>query len=152
MVITEEMAACFKENMTSDMLAMRYGGDEFVAFMKTKNEDLVKKNIGSTNYNRKVLAIYNYYIRLLKFDNLVNSDQLPYLKFAKLVAKENMVITAEQHINTMNIFLKHKFSNKPLSQDEIKYIENTVFEYRTNKLKSISGEEKFEFIFVENLG
>ncbi|MBP3677400.1 MAG: diguanylate cyclase, partial [Agathobacter sp.] len=26
------MAACFKENLTGDMLAMRYGGDEFVVF------------------------------------------------------------------------------------------------------------------------
>ena len=114
--------------------------------------NLVKKNIGSTNYNRKVLAIYNYYIRLLKFDNLINSDQLPYLKFAEKVAKENTVITAEQHIKLMNVFLKYKFSDQPLTQDEINYIETTVSEYRINKLKSISGEEKFEFIFVENLG
>ena len=30
--LIKEMAACFKENMTTDMLAMRYGGDEFVVF------------------------------------------------------------------------------------------------------------------------
>lgn len=30
--LIKEMAACFKENITSDMLAMRYGGDEFVVF------------------------------------------------------------------------------------------------------------------------
>ncbi len=30
--LIKEMAACFKENLTSDMLAMRYGGDEFVVF------------------------------------------------------------------------------------------------------------------------
>jgi len=30
--LIKEMAACFKENMTNDMLAMRYGGDEFVVF------------------------------------------------------------------------------------------------------------------------
>ena len=89
---------------------------------------------------------------MLKFENLVNTEQLPYLKFAKKVAKESTVITAEQHIKTMDIFLKYKFSDQPLTQDEIKYIENTVSEYRINKLKSISGEEKFEFIFVENLG
>lgn len=30
--LIKEMAACFKENLTGDMLAMRYGGDEFVVF------------------------------------------------------------------------------------------------------------------------
>jgi len=30
--LIKEMADCFKENLTGDMLAMRYGGDEFVVF------------------------------------------------------------------------------------------------------------------------
>ncbi len=30
--LIKEMASCFKENLSSDMLAMRYGGDEFVVF------------------------------------------------------------------------------------------------------------------------
>lgn len=30
--LIKEMAACFKENLSGDMLAMRYGGDEFVVF------------------------------------------------------------------------------------------------------------------------
>lgn len=30
--LIKEMAACFKENLSSDMVAMRYGGDEFVVF------------------------------------------------------------------------------------------------------------------------
>ncbi|MBE6762594.1 MAG: transglutaminase domain-containing protein [Ruminococcaceae bacterium] len=113
---------------------------------------LIRRNINSTNRDRKVLAIYNYYISLLKFENLVNTEQLPYLKFAHRVANESTTINAEHHIRMMNIFLKYRFSNQPLTEDEIKYIENTVFEYRKNKIKAISGEEKFEFIFVENLG
>ena len=113
---------------------------------------LLKRNIGSTNRDRKVLAIYNYYVRLLKFESIVNTEQLPYLKFAQRISKESTVISAKQHIRTMDIFLKYRFSDQALTEDEIKYIENTVFEYRKNKLKSISGEEKFEFIFVENLG
>ncbi len=31
-LLIKELAACFKENLTNDMLAMRYGGDEFVVF------------------------------------------------------------------------------------------------------------------------
>jgi len=30
--LIKEMADCFRENLTSDMMAMRYGGDEFVVF------------------------------------------------------------------------------------------------------------------------
>lgn len=37
-LLIKEMAACFKENLSSDMLAMRYGGDEFVVFGPYKEE------------------------------------------------------------------------------------------------------------------
>ena len=37
-LLIKEMAACFKENLTSDMLAMRYGGDEFVVFGSYEEE------------------------------------------------------------------------------------------------------------------
>lgn len=37
-LLIKEMAACFKENLTSDMLAMRYGGDEFVVFGAYEDE------------------------------------------------------------------------------------------------------------------
>lgn len=36
--LIKEMAACFKENLNSDMLAMRYGGDEFVVFGSYEEE------------------------------------------------------------------------------------------------------------------
>ena len=36
--LIKEMAACFKENINSDMLAMRYGGDEFVVFGAYEDE------------------------------------------------------------------------------------------------------------------
>lgn len=36
--LIKEMAACFKENLTNDMLAMRYGGDEFVIFGSYEDE------------------------------------------------------------------------------------------------------------------
>ncbi len=123
-----------------------------LAIRRTIRYSIIKKNIRSTNHDRKVLAIYDYYTRLLKFDNIINTEQLPYLKFAQKIASEGTAISAEQHIHTMDIFLKYRFSNQALTKDEIKYIENTVAEYRKNKLKEISGEEKFEFIFVENLG
>ena len=36
--LIKEMAACFKENLNQDMLAMRYGGDEFVVFGSYEEE------------------------------------------------------------------------------------------------------------------
>ncbi len=37
-LLIKEMASCIKENLTSDMLAMRYGGDEFVVFGAYEDE------------------------------------------------------------------------------------------------------------------
>lgn len=36
--LIKEMAMCFQENLSSDMLAMRYGGDEFVVFGSYEDE------------------------------------------------------------------------------------------------------------------
>ena len=36
--LIRQMAACFKENLSNDMLAMRYGGDEFVIFGSYEDE------------------------------------------------------------------------------------------------------------------
>lgn len=40
--LIREMADCFKENLTSDMLAMRYGGDEFVVFGSYEDESEIE--------------------------------------------------------------------------------------------------------------
>ena len=45
--LIKEMAACFKENLNSDMLAMRYGGDEFVVFGSYKEESEIEYLIKS---------------------------------------------------------------------------------------------------------
>jgi len=37
-LLIKEMADCFKENLSNDMLAMRYGGDEFVIFGAYEDE------------------------------------------------------------------------------------------------------------------
>ena len=76
-VLIKELAACFKENLSGDMLAMRYGGDEFVVFgsyeedaeidyllnsiqasidnrnASGKNEFVLSASIGITKYNAK---------------------------------------------------------------------------------------------------
>lgn len=46
-IFIREMAACFKENINSDMLAMRYGGDEFVVFGTYEEEVEIKYLIQS---------------------------------------------------------------------------------------------------------
>ena len=40
--LIKELAACFKENLTGDMLAMRYGGDEFVVFGSYEEEEEIE--------------------------------------------------------------------------------------------------------------
>lgn len=41
-LLIKELAKCFKENLNSDMLAMRYGGDEFVVFGPYQEEDEIE--------------------------------------------------------------------------------------------------------------
>ena len=40
--LIKEMAICFKENLTGNMLAMRYGGDEFVIFGPYEKDEEVE--------------------------------------------------------------------------------------------------------------
>ncbi len=113
---------------------------------------LLQMNLTSNNYNKKVISIYKYYIRLLKFENIVNTEHLPYLEFAQKVASESTIIDANKHIQLMNKFLKYRFSNDALTEDDLLFMENVVKEFCKNKKVAISGEDKFEFMFIENLG
>ena len=108
--------------------------------------------MNSSDYKKKVTAVYKYYIRLLRFENLINTEHLPYLEFAEKVAAESNVIEGEKHIELMKKFLKYRFSEEVLTDDELLFLKNVVNEFCKNKKKSISGEEKFEFMFIQNLG
>lgn len=113
---------------------------------------ILKKNIKSSDYKCKVEAIYKYYIRLLKFENIVNTEQLPYLEFAKKASDESTSLAPEMHIRTMEIFLKYRFSEYKLSEDELKYLEDFVLEYRKGALKDLTLEDKIQFKLIDNLG
>ena len=59
-LLIQEMAACIKENLTNDMLAMRYGGDEFVVFGAYEDEaevecfvDAIQTSIDQRNASGK---------------------------------------------------------------------------------------------------
>ena len=113
---------------------------------------LLRIGLNSNNYNKKVISIYKYYLRLLKFENIINSEHLPYLEFAKKAALESTAIGADKHIQLMDKFLKYRFSNGSLTDEELSLMEGIVNEFCKNKKASISGEDKFEFMFIENLG
>ena len=46
-ILIQSMADCVRKNLTKDMLAMRYGGDEFVVFGRYRNEDEITNFINS---------------------------------------------------------------------------------------------------------
>ena len=113
---------------------------------------ILKKNITSSDYKRKIESIYKYYMRLLTFENIVNTEQLPYLEFARKASSESTVSAPEKHLKAMNIFLKYCFSEYGLSEDEIKYLESLIAEYRKESPKGLSLEDKIQFKLIDNLG
>ena len=61
--LIKEMAACFKENLSGDMLAMRYGGDEFVVFGSYEDEteiDYLLKSIQASMDSRNESGNYTF--------------------------------------------------------------------------------------------
>lgn len=113
---------------------------------------ILKKNIKSPNYKHKVESIYKYYVRLLKFENIVNTEQTPYLEFAQKAADESTSISPEMHTKAMSIFLKYRFSEDTLTDDELKYLEDFIFEYRNGAAKGLALEDKIQFKLIDNLG
>ena len=113
---------------------------------------ILNRQISSSNYKQKVESIYKYYLRLLKFENIVNTDQMPYLEFADKASKESTTIPPENHMAAMKIFLKYRFSETDLTAEELNFLEAFVKEYRQNATKGLSLEEKIQFKLIENLG
>lgn len=112
----------------------------------------LRKVLHKGNREKRVTSIYRYYNRLLKFENIDNDEQLPYFEYAKKVCESSDRLRGEQHMRAMNIFLKHRFSNEPLTENELTCLENLAVEYRNNSLKQLTGMEKFRFMYIENLG
>jgi transglutaminase-like putative cysteine protease len=113
---------------------------------------ILNRRMNSEDYNKKISTIYRYYMQLLNFENIINTDRLPYLKFARRITKESKVIDAEKHIKIMELFLKYRFSKEKLTNEEINYLQKTITEYRKNTPKGLSLEDKIQFSLIENLG
>lgn len=124
----------------------------FLFIRRAINLHIIKKKIYSANYNKRIESIYRYYMRLLAFESIVNTDRLPYLKFARKISKESTAVKSEMHIHTMELFLKHRFSAEALTEDEINYLINVVTEYRKGAIKGLSLEDKIQFKLIDNLG
>lgn len=133
-------------------IAMVLIGFSVLAIRRSIRLSSLDKAIQSGDYEQRVSAIYKYYSRLLKFENIQNTEQLPYMKYAELICNTSTRLRGEQHLRAMSIFLKHRFSNESISENELKCLENLCVEYRKNSIAQISGKEKFRFKFFENLG
>lgn len=113
---------------------------------------VLNRSLRQTEPNRLVVAIYRYYHRLLKFEKLENSENLPYLTFAAYICEQSDCLQGDRHLLAMEIFLKHRFSQYTLNEEELMVLQTLVIEYRRASLKQLSGSEKFRFMFIDNLG
>ena len=102
--------------------------------------------------NKRVNTIYRYYTRLLRFEKIENKENMPYMQFARLATKSSKALNGDEHIKSMEIFLKHRFSNTEITKTELECLKNTAITYRKKSLKMLKGSEKFKFMFIENLG
>ena len=105
---------------------------------------------GSTE--ESIVAIYKYYKKLLIYEGMNTKGQIPYLEFTDEICKSCKILNGEQHKTSMLIFLKYRFSNEEITENELNYLKNCITEYRKRSLKAVSGEEKFKFMFIDNLG
>lgn len=98
-----------------------------------------------------VMVLYKYFNRLLLFENIKNTDMLPYLKYAIKSAKESRALSQEESLFLMNIFLKAAFSNTEISEEDLASATACVEEYKKALIKKLSFKEKIVFIFIKAL-
>lgn len=108
--------------------------------------------MASKDRDKRVRAIYRYYNRLLRFEHIENPGQLPYMEYAAYICERSSRLRGEQHLRAMQIFLKYRFSNEPLTDPELRCLERLTVEYRSNSLAGLRGRERFRFRYIENLG
>ena len=105
---------------------------------------------GSTE--ESIVAIYKYYKKLLIFEGMNPKEQIPYMEFTDKICNSCKILNGEKHKSSMLIFLKYRFSNEEITENELNYLKDFITEYRKRSLKAVSGEEKFKFMFIDNLG
>ncbi len=112
----------------------------------------LKSSLLQTDRERQIAAIYRYYNRLLKFEELENKNNLPYLTYAAYICEKSDRLQGDRHVLAMEIFLKHRFSQDELTDEECLVLQALVTEYRKASLEQLAGSEKFKFKFIDNLG
>ena len=113
---------------------------------------ILNRSLKDGNYKQKVNAIYRYYNRLLKFEGIVNTQNMQYLEFAEYICEKSERLKGEEPLEAMLIFLKYRFSNQQLSEAQLSCLENIALGYKNTSLKQLKGKEKFKFKYIENLG
>ncbi len=113
---------------------------------------LLRSDIKIGNRNRKMGKIYRYYSRLLRFERIENTENLPYMQFAEKICRESKLLRDEQHLKAMTLFLKHSFDREPLTENQLECLARLIGDYQNNALIALPPKEKFVFMYIENLG
>ena len=77
---------------------------------------------------------------------------MQYLEFAEYICEKSERLKGKEPLEAMLIFLKYRFSNQQLSEDQLSCLENIALGYKKTSLKQLKGKEKFKFKYIENLG
>lgn len=112
----------------------------------------LNRNIFKGTTKQSVVAIYKYYRKLLIYEGINPEDQIPYLELTDKICKSCKILNGEQHKTAMLIFLKYRFSNEEITESELSCLKDFITEYRKASLNAVYGEEKFKFMFIDNLG
>ena len=107
--------------------------------------------MNSNSKSKKIIKLYDYYNNLLKFEKIENTQKLSYIKFAEKVGSLSTKLSAKKHLDIMRIFLKYRFSNDDISDEEFAFIQKTLVDYKNEFLSTLSKLDKLKFMYINNL-
>ena len=110
-----------------------------------------KKRINQSNTSVSAIEVYKYFCALLRFLNIENTENLPYLSFVKQAAQKASVIDKEKADYSMNVFLKAAFSEKKVEEQELSFARIFVENTARGIYKNSSFLNKFKFVLVKCL-
>ena len=88
-----------------------------------------EKAFSQTDKVNAVKAVYGYFTKILFYELIDNKENIPYMKYAEIMAESSKYLDKDATEEAMRIFLKSRFSFDELEDSEVEYVVSFVEEY-----------------------
>lgn len=107
-----------------------------------------KNKLKNGNATTRMFALYDFYLKLLRFEKIVPDNKESYADFVNAMAK-SLYIEQDESKRLMEIFIKSGFANEKVSEDDYSTAKELVLGYEDKLYHNKYEDNPFKRLFIK---